>query len=238
MSTLTPAVDGLLATADREWRTLGINRRDRVTLAADLRGELEAAAADGFDPAELLGSDPAGFAHRIAEEAGVERTPPRYGQILGAATVGGVVSFILGWALVLGLHEVFTTAFDLSPEARERMPVWLGPAALYGLVVAAVVAGAIRAVRVAQRDVPRVQHTAARMALLLPPALVVSSAAASAVGWVLGYSFNPLVIGVEVAIVLAGFLAATTLARYWTVTAPGNPATELAPALREPSAAG
>ncbi|WP_018253819.1 hypothetical protein [Salinispora mooreana] len=220
MSTLIPAVDGLLATADREWRTLGINRRDRVTLAADLRGELEAAAADGFDPAELLGSDPTEFAHRIAEEAGVERTPPRYGQILGAATVGGVVSFILGWALVLGLHDVFTTAFDLSPDVH--MPTLLGPAVMYGSVVVAVVAGAILAVRVAQRDAPRIQHTVARMALLLPPALAVSTAAAAVVGWALGYAFNPLAIGVEVAIVLAGFLAATALARYWTVTAPGT----------------
>lgn len=101
MSTSTSTVDNLLAAADREWRALGIHRRDRVTLAADLRAELEAAAADGLDPAELLGADPAEFAVRIAEEAGVERTPPRYGQVLGVATAGAMLSLVVGYVAVI-----------------------------------------------------------------------------------------------------------------------------------------
>jgi hypothetical protein len=60
MSTSTSAVDDLLAAADRQWRALDVHRRDRVTLAADLRAELEAADAEGLDPAELLGADPPG----------------------------------------------------------------------------------------------------------------------------------------------------------------------------------
>ncbi|NES31876.1 hypothetical protein GCE86_15840 [Micromonospora terminaliae] len=217
MSTSTPAVDGLLAAADREWRALGINRRERVTLAADLRTELEAAAADGLDPAELLGPDPTGFALRIAEEAGVERIPPRYGQVLGVASAGGMLSLVVGYLVVIGLHEAFVTAFDLPRSVR--VPVWLAAAVFYGGVAAVVVAGAVLAVRVALRDAPRIRHTAARMALLLPPAIAAATAAAAAFGWALNFPLTPLAIGTEAAIVLAAFLAATASARRWSVTA-------------------
>ncbi|MGC4894699.1 hypothetical protein [Micromonospora sp. DT31] len=153
MSTSTSDVDTLLAAVDREWRALGIHRRDRTALASDLRTELDAAAADGLDPAELLGSDP-----------------------------GGV---------------------------------------FYGGVAAVVVGGAVLAVRVVLRDAPRVRHTVARMALLLPPALAAGIAAAVALGWALNFPLTPLAIGAEAALVLAAFLAATALARRWSVTASG-----------------
>ncbi|SCG74771.1 hypothetical protein [Micromonospora humi] len=222
MSTSTSNVDGLLAAADREWRALGLNRRDRVTLAADLRAELEAAVEDGFDPAQLLGGDPTDFALRIAEEAGVERVPPRYGQVLGVASMGGMLCLVLGYVLVTGLHEAFVAAFDLPRNVR--VPVWLAAGVFYGGVAATVVAGAVLAVRVVLRDAPRIRRTAVRMALLLPPALVAATAAAATFGWALDFPLTPLAIGAEAAIVLAAFLAATALARRWSVTATGKPA--------------
>ncbi|MFC0007236.1 hypothetical protein [Micromonospora siamensis] len=217
MSTSTSAVDHLLAAADRQWRALGVHRRDRATLAAGLRTELEAAAVDGLDPAELLGADPAGFALRLAEEAGVERTPPRYGQVLGVASAGGVLALVVGYVAAVGLHEVFVAAFDLPRDVR--VPVWLAAGVFYAGVAAVVVAGAALAVRVALRDAPRIRHTAARMTLLLPPAVAVAIVAAAAFGWALDFPLTPLVIGTEAAIVLAAFLAATALARRWSVTA-------------------
>ena len=39
MRTSASAIDGALAAADRQWRALGVHRRDRLTLAADLRWE-------------------------------------------------------------------------------------------------------------------------------------------------------------------------------------------------------
>ncbi|MEU6076209.1 hypothetical protein [Micromonospora sp. NPDC047074] len=219
MSTSTSAVDGLLTAADRKWRALGINRRDRVALAADLRAELEAAAADGLDPAELLGADPTEFALRIAEEAGVERIPPRYGQVLGVASAGGILSLVVGYVAVISLHQAFVAAFDLPRSVR--VPVWLAAGVFYGGVAAVVVAGAVLAVRVALRDAPRIRHTAARMALLLPPALAAATAAAAAFGWALDFPLTPIAIGTEAAIVLAAFLAAAALARRWSVTATG-----------------
>ncbi|MEU7932454.1 hypothetical protein [Micromonospora echinofusca] len=217
MSTSTSAVDNLLAAADREWRALGIHRRDRVSLAADLRAELEAAAADGLDPAELLGADPTEFAVRIAEEAGVERTPPRYGQILGVATAGAMLSLVVGYVVVISLHQAFVAAFDLPRSVR--VPVWLAAGVFYGAVAAVVVAGAVLAIRIVLRDAPHIRHTAARMALLLPPAIAAAIAAAVAFAWSLNYPLTPLAIAAEAAIVLAAFLAATALARRWSVTA-------------------
>jgi hypothetical protein len=220
MSTSMSAVDTLLTAADQEWRVLGIHRRDRATLAADLRTELEAAVADGLDPAELLGTtDPTEFALRIAEEAGVQRVPPRYGQTVGVASAGAVLALVVGYALVNGLHRAFVAAFDLPRSVH--VPVWLAAGVFYGGVAAVVIAGAVLAVRVALRDAPRIRHTAARMTLLLPPAVAAAIAAAVAFGSALDFPFAPLAIGTEAAILLVAFLAATALARRWSVTAAG-----------------
>ncbi|SBT39002.1 hypothetical protein [Micromonospora auratinigra] len=219
MSTSTPTVDHFLAAADQAWRTAGIDRRDRTTLAADLRTELEAAAADGLDPAELLGTDPAEFARRIAEEAGLARNPPRYAQVLGVASGGALLSLLVGYVLVNALHQAFVAAFDLPRGVR--VPVWLAAGVFYTGVAAVVVTGAVLAVRVALRDATRVRQTAARMALLLPPALAVAILGAAAFGWALDFPLTPLAIGTEAAIVLAAFLAATALARRWSVRAAG-----------------
>ncbi|WBB82024.1 hypothetical protein O7606_12055 [Micromonospora sp. WMMD882] len=216
MSTPTQAVDRLLTTADREWRALGIRPDDRVTLVADLRAELEAAAADGLDPAELLGADRAAFALRVAEEAGMDVTPPRYGHVLATASAGALLALVAGSVLASGLHYAFVALFDLPPDVR--VPVWLAAGVFYGGVAAVVVAGAVLAVRVALRDTPRIRHTATRMALLLPPALAAGVAAAVVLGWSLEFPLTPLVIGAEAALVLAAFLAATALARRWSVT--------------------
>jgi len=217
MTTSPTAVDSLLAAADREWRDLGVNRHDRSSLAADLRAELEAADADGLAPAELLGADPARFARTLAEEAGVDLTPPRYGPVLGVASLGGILALIVGYVVVNALHAAFVAAFDLPRGFH--VPLWLAASVFYGGVVVIVVAGAVLAVRVALREVPRIRHTAARMALLLPPAFVVSIIAAAAVGWAQDFPLTPIAIGTESLIVLAAFLGATTLARRWTLTA-------------------
>lgn len=216
---MSTSVDTLLVAAHRRWRVDGVARRDRATLAADLRAELEAAAADGLDPAELLGHDPDGFAHRIAEEAGVRRMPARYGQLLGVAFMGGALSLVVGYVVVLRVYRALSAAFDLPRDLR--VPLWVDAAVFYGAVVAVVVAGAVLAVRVALRDLPRIRATGTRMTLLLPPALAVAIAAASGFGWLFDYPLHPLAIGTEAAIVLAAFLTATGLARRWSLTEAG-----------------
>ncbi|GAA3221008.1 hypothetical protein ACFO1B_16875 [Dactylosporangium siamense] len=220
MSTSASPVDDLLAAADRQWRTLGVQRGDRLALGTDLRAELEAAQADGLAPAELLGADPAAFARRLAEEAGVERLPPRYGPILAAAFFGAVVALIVGFVLATGLHEAFVAAFDLPRSVH--VPVWLAGGGFYAGVAAVTIAGSVFTVRVLLRDAPRIRHTTTRMALLLPPAVAAAVAAAVAFGNALDYPLTPFAIGAEVAIVLVGFLATTVLARRWSITSGGT----------------
>jgi hypothetical protein len=210
------SVDRLVATAEREWRSLGVQRGDRRSLGADLRSELEAAAADGLDPAELIGADPAGFARTLADEAGVRPTPARYGLVLGVAGAGAVVALVVGYGLVMGLHGVFVAIFDLPRTVH--VPVWLAAGVFYGGIMAVVVVGAVLAVRLALRDLPRIRQTATRMVVLLPPAFVAAVAAAVAAGWAMDFALTPAVIGTEALIVLAAFLGATALARRWTVT--------------------
>ncbi|MFB9239127.1 hypothetical protein ACFFWC_26960 [Plantactinospora siamensis] len=217
MNTSMPVVDGLLATADREWRALGLRPHDRARLVGDLRAELDAAAAEGLDPAELLGPDPAGFARRIAEEAATKPIPPRYGQLLGVASAGGILSVLLGYFVVSGLTDAFAAVFDLPRGVR--VPLWLAAGVFYAGVAAVVVAGAVLAVRLALRDVPGIRHTAARMVVLLPPALAVGTVAAVGFGSALDFRLTPLVIGTEAALVLVAFLLATGLARHWSVAA-------------------
>jgi hypothetical protein len=212
----TPAVDGLVTATDRQWRALGVHRDDRVTLAADLRAELEAAVADGVDPADLVGADITGFARRVAEEAGVDQTPPLYGQVLGVATAGAVLSLIAGYGVVIVLYSVFVAAFDLPRDTH--VPIWLAAGVFYGAVAAVVVAGAALGVRLVLRHASRIRNTASKMSLLLPPALTVAIAAAAAFGWAFDFTLTPAVIGTESVIVLAGFLAATATARHLSVT--------------------
>jgi hypothetical protein len=212
-----PAVDTLVTATDRRWRALGVRPDDRAILAADLRAELEAAAADGLDPADLVGADVTGFARRVAEEAGVERTPPLYGPVLGVATGGAVLSLIVGYCLVNAVYDVFVALFDLPRGFH--VPIWLAAAVFYGGVAAVVVTGAAVGVRVALRHAPRIRDTAKRMSLLLPPALTLAVVAAVAVGGAFDFALTPAVIGAEALVVLAGFLAATAAARRSSVTA-------------------
>jgi hypothetical protein len=122
-----------------------------------------------------------------------------------------VLSLVVGYCLVMALHSVFVAAFDLPRGTH--VPIWLAAGVFYGGVAAVVVAGAAVGVRVFLRHAARIRDTATRMGLLLPPALTTAIAVAAAVGWLLDYALTPAVIGIEAAIVLAGFLAATAAAR-------------------------
>jgi hypothetical protein len=128
-----------------------------------------------------------------------------------------VLALFVGYVLANGLHQAFVAAFDLPRSVH--VPVWLAAGVFYGGVAAVVIAGAVLAVRVALRDAPRIRHTAARMTLLLPPAVAAAIAGAVAFGSALDFPFTPLAIGTEAAILLVAFAAATALARRWSVTA-------------------
>ncbi|TCC00580.1 hypothetical protein E0H26_02555 [Micromonospora zingiberis] len=204
-------LDSVLTEADRAWRAYGVGSADRQALAADLRLDLAAAAADGGDPAQLIGGDVAGFARRLADEAGVRRVRRDYGRLLRTALTGAVLGSLLGYALLNALYPLFVRMIDI-PRSVD-VPILVGVGVYYGLPAAVVVAAAVVAVRLRLRDLPQIRRTAWMMTLLLPAAGIVVTPITIGFAWSTDYSTAPEVVAVEVAMVIAALAGATILAR-------------------------
>ncbi|RAO63150.1 hypothetical protein [Micromonospora saelicesensis] len=204
-------IDRLLGEADQAWRGYGVGSADRAALAADLRLDLRAAAADGGDPAQLIGGDVAGFARRLADEAGVHRERGNYGRILGTALIGAALGVVLGYGLLMAAYPAFVRMVDI-PRSID-VPVQLAVAVYYGIPAAVVVTGAVIAVRTRLRDLPRIRRTAQLMSVLMPVAGIVITPVTVAFAWATDYSAAPPVVVAEIAMVLAALAGATVLAR-------------------------
>jgi hypothetical protein len=173
------AIDQALATADRAWRAYGVRRADRAAPAADLRLDLESAAADGVGPAQLFGEDVPTFARRLADESGVRREAPEFARLLGTASIGAGLGVAAALAI---LALAYPLAVRLVDQPRDfHIPVQVAVIVFYGLPAAVVVAGAVIAVRVHLREVPRIRATANAMAVLLPLAGIVITPVTGAV---------------------------------------------------------
>ncbi|MCA2218189.1 DUF1048 domain-containing protein [Jidongwangia harbinensis] len=206
-------IDTALTEADRAWRRYGISPADRARLAADLRADLESAAADGRGPGELLGPDVASFARRLAAEAGLPRVVPERRRLLETTFFGAAVGALIGFFLLEWAAGAFTRAM-MPPEP---VPVQVAVTVYYGIPAAVVVAGAIIAVRVQLRDLSRIGPIARRMTVLLPLAGALITPVTMAFAWSTGYSTAAPVILAEVALVLGALAGATVLARAWAL---------------------
>ncbi|MCG5443001.1 hypothetical protein NIE79_000790 [Micromonospora sp. NIE79] len=204
-------IDRLLSEADQAWRGHGVGSADRAALAADLRLDLRAAAADGGDPAQLIGGDVAGFARRLADEAGVQRVRGDYGRILGTALIGAALGVVLGFGLLMAAYPAFVRMVDI-PRSID-VPVQLAVAVYYGIPAAVVVTGAVIAVRTRLRDLPEIRRTARLMSILVPAAGIVITPITVGFAWATDYSLAPSVVVTEIALVLAALAGATALAR-------------------------
>ncbi len=204
-------IDSVLSEADRAWRAHGVSSADRRLLAADLRLDLAAAAADGGDPVQLVGGDVAGFARRLADEAGVRRVRPEYRRLLLTALAGALLGSLLGAGIFRALYPLLVHMIDI-PRSIE-IPVQVAVVVYYGVPAAVVVAGAVTAVRLRLRDLPQIRRTALLMSLLLPTAGIVVTPITMAYAWSTDYSTAPEVLVVEVVMVLAALAGATVLAR-------------------------
>jgi hypothetical protein len=216
-------IDRTLATADRAWRAYGVRRADREELAADLRLDLESAAADGVDPARLLGADVPGFARRLADEAGIHREPPEFGLLLGTALVGAALGAALGFAAMMLAAPVAIELLDPDPAAS-GIPVQVAVGVYYGVPAAIVVAGAVVTVRYRLRDLPRIRATALAMAVLLPLAGIVVTPVTMAFAWATDFSTSASVVLTELLLVAGTLAGATVLARRWALREHAEPA--------------
>lgn len=208
-------IDDAIAAADAEWRAYGVRRSDRTVFAADLRHELESAAADGITPAQLLGGDVRGLARRLADEAGVERVPRDYARVARTAIVGALLGGVVGYLVILTFYPVMVRLFDI-PRSIE-VPVLLGVFVYYGSAAAIVVIGAIMAVRLHLRDLPRIRATGHAMILPLPLTGIVMTPITMAFAWTTDYDNSLPTVFVEVGLVVAAIAGATVLARRWAL---------------------
>ena len=211
-------IDDAMATADDEWRRYGVRLTDRRALAADLRLDLESAAADGVGPVQLLGTDIRGFARRLADEAGVHREPPDHVRVLGTALVGAALGGVLGYLGFAVLYPLGVRLVDLPRTFA--VPVQAAVTVYYGVPAAVVLAGAIAAVRVHLRDEPHIKSTTRAMTLLLPVAAVAVTPITMAFAWATGYSTSGPVVIAESALVAAALAGATVVARRWALREP------------------
>lgn len=222
------SIDHVLAGADRAWRAYGVASADRAVLGADLRVDLQAAASDGVDPAQLIGDDVAEFARRLADEAGIRPAPRRYGQVLGATLIGAIVAGVLAAGLLMVVYPLLVWLVDMPRSVR--IPVPLAVAVYYGVPAAVVVTGAVTAIRLRLRDLPEVRRTAWAVGILLALAGIVVTPVTMAFAWLTGYSTSPQVVLTEAAAVVAALAGATVLGRrlsLWTrPQLSGGPATD------------
>jgi hypothetical protein len=219
-------IDEAMAVADRAWRAYGVRRADRTALAADLRLDLQAAAADGVSPARLIGTDVPGFARRLADESGVRREPPDLVRLLGTALVGAALGTTAALVVLAVLEEV-AQGF-LGPPSDSVVPVQVTVVAYYSLPAVLVVAGAVLTVRFRLRELGHIRETAHAMALLLPLAGILVTPVTMAFAWTTGYSTSALPMLIEVSLVAGALAGATVLARRWALREPKEQATAAA----------
>ncbi|MDG4811217.1 hypothetical protein O7634_31070 [Micromonospora sp. WMMD1120] len=205
-------IDSLLGEADQAWRAYGVGSADRVALAAELRLDLRAAAADGGDPVQLLGGDVAGFARRLADEADVERVRRDYFRVLGNALIGAVLGVVLGYGILVAAYPALVRMIDF-PRSID-VPIQLAVTVYYGTPAAVIIVGAVIAVRTRLRDLPQIRQTARIMSVLMPTAGIIITPVTIAFAWSTGYSTAPAVVVTEIAMVLFALAGATVLARH------------------------
>lgn len=114
--TVAPTSRTAVARARRVWRRAGVRRTDRASLAAELTGEIAAAAADGYGPETVLGEDADATARGWALERGLAGRSLQVatmlwvvvtGVLLGSSTAV-VETLVTFYGDVLGMGDTLT----------------------------------------------------------------------------------------------------------------------------------
>jgi hypothetical protein len=200
---------------DRELRRLHIARADRRAVVAEVRSDLETAAADGMSPSALIGPDIGAFARATAEARGQRPRPPHYLRVVIGGSLTAVGAAIVAYLLIVEvliplLIPLLSSWFDLGGH----YPV-AGPVVSFGAIALAAVLVALAALRLLLTGRSAVRQTMKRAALLVPLATAGGIAAAVAVGRSNDYSIG--VIGMEAVILVLPLASALALARWYGV---------------------
>lgn len=204
------SADDIVARADRQWREMGVVARDRAALVADLRMELEGAAADGVPPSRLVGGDIRAFAAELAEASGARRVPARNRELLLTALAGAAPGLVLAWLLLWNWYLV--VPFDPDRESPAFFVI------LYAVCAGAVLGGALYATYRRFADDPAVGRTVAAMAAAIPVAGGLAVAPTMGLAAALGYSTALPVLVLEAAVMAGAVAVAIVLARRWALS--------------------
>jgi hypothetical protein len=200
---MTVDIDDAIAIAEHEWRLSNVEARDIAALSRDLRLDLEAAAADGVGPRQLLG-DIRAFARRVAGEADARHVPYEYQRLLLTALAGTMPGAVVGYVVLTMLPT-----FELTG--------WLAVALFYGIGCAGVLAGSLATVAVLMRDVTEIRRTVAAMAVLLPLAGLAITPVTMGFAAFTRYSLALPILATEMALVGGALAGAIVLARRWAL---------------------
>lgn len=204
-------IDATTTELDRELRRLHIAGADRRAVVAEVRSDLETAAADGMSPSALIGPDIGAFARETAEARGHRPRPPHYLRVVVGGSLAAVGAAIAAYLLIVELLiPLLSSWFDLGGH----YPL-AGPVVSFGAIALAAVLVTLAALRLLLTGRSAVRQTMKRAALLVPLATAGGIAAAVAVGRSNDYSIGVVV--VEALILLLPLAFALALARWCAV---------------------
>jgi hypothetical protein len=204
----TRQLDAATAELERALRRLRIAADDRRGIVAEVRADLEAAAADGRNPSALLGPDIATFAREAAEARGHQPRQAQYPRVAIGGTLAAVVGAVAAYLLTVEfLVPLFSSWFDLDEHYPVAGPVvaWAGMA-LAAVLLTLVVLHLLLSGRAAGRETVR------RAAVLVPLAMAVGIAAAVVVGEYYEYSVD--VLAVKAGLIVVPVASALVVARW------------------------
>ncbi len=201
-----------LSALDGEWRRMQLSRDDRSELGADVAGDLEAAAADGVGPAQLLGPDPSRFAREAAQSRGCVPKPRAFGRTL----IGGVLGLVATAVVALPITWVVFAAVVSAVDLPFRVGA-LGGFLLFGALSVVGLFGTLAGVAAVLRGRWVGRATVARAAALLPVMVGVAGGIAYAFAVYRHVTTDDRTVLIETVIVTAGWISAIIVARWWAL---------------------
>lgn len=206
-------IDAATARLERELRRLHVTRVDRQAVVAEVRSDLETAAADGVNPAALIGPDTRAFAREAAEARGHRHGELDHPRVIIGTSVAGVAGVVAAYVLIV---ELLTPLFASWIDLDGHYPA-AGPVVAFGAIAVTALLLTLAVLRWVLAGRPAARETVTRAALLIPLAAAGGIAAAVAVGRSNDYAVSVVVVQVLlVALPVALVLAA---ARWWAVRA-------------------
>ncbi|GAA1890833.1 hypothetical protein [Asanoa iriomotensis] len=204
------SIDRSVTAAAREWRRLHIRPADVARLSDDLRDDLTAAAAEGIDPADLIGRDTRSFARRLADEARVDRIPYEFDRLLLTSLVGALPGLAFAYGVLYGYIPI-----PARPPADE--PNIGAVVAVYAALACLVLLSSLLTVWFRLRHLPSMGRTVLAMALLLPLAGAVATPITMAFAATVNYSTALPVVAIECTLFGGALAGAIVLARRWSL---------------------